>query len=159
MLGGMDVSAVIRHITDLDDVVTVEHAGDSFFFSGRSEDRTSPFATVVTGDHGERVSELDRDGAYRLNIGLTKATYTALFGPPPRQRDGDGVLDTGFDPTVRDRLFPHPFYASQYWVCVIDPSDATFDEVRPLLAEAHEFATRKAERRSERREGAPGTAG
>ena len=49
---------------------------------------------------------------------------------------------------------PHPYYASQYWVCVVNPSSATFEEVRPLLAEAHAFAVRKAERRADRRDDA-----
>jgi hypothetical protein len=38
---------------------------------------------------------------------------------------------------------PHPVYASQHWVCVVSPDEATLDAIRPLLAEAHEFAARK----------------
>jgi len=38
---------------------------------------------------------------------------------------------------------PHPVYASQYWVCVVNPSEATWDTLRRLLAEAHDFAARK----------------
>jgi hypothetical protein len=40
----------------------------------------------VTSDRHDRVSKLDRDGAFRLNVGLRKATYTSLFGAPPRTR-------------------------------------------------------------------------
>jgi Family of unknown function (DUF6194) len=154
---GMDASAVIRYITEeFDHVVAVEKEGDTFFTydpSGRPPDGAwLPFATVVTGDRYDRVSNLDRDGAYRLNIGLTKATYTGLFGAPPRQRDDGWVLDTGFDYATEDRLMPHPYYGSQYWVCVVDPSEATFEEVKPLLAEAHAFAARKAERWTARSE-------
>jgi hypothetical protein len=151
----MDAGAVTRYITGkFEHVVAVEKDGDTFFTvdpSGRPPDGAwMPFATVVTGDRYDRASHLERVGTYRLNIGLGKATYTGLFGAPPRQRDADRVLDTGFDYAAEDRLMPHPYYASQYWVCVVDPSDATFEEVEPLLAEAHALAARKAERRAAR---------
>ncbi|MEV0808848.1 DUF6194 family protein [Micromonospora sp. NPDC050200] len=49
-------------------------------------DRWLPFATIVTGDHHDTASAgavarygpasaLDRPGAWRLNIGLTRARY------------------------------------------------------------------------------------
>lgn len=147
----MDAATVISHLTDeFADVAVVESSGDSFFFHEHG-DRTMPFATVVTGDRGaDTLSDLDRQGAFRLSIGLRKATYQEMFGVPPHDRDERGVLDTGFDPAVQDRLMPHPYYASQYWVCIVSPREATFGSVRPLLAEAHAFAARKAERRAGR---------
>jgi hypothetical protein len=152
----MDASSVIRYLTEeFDHVVAVEKDGDTFFTydpSGHPPDGAwQPFVTVVTGDRHDRVSNLDRDGAYRLNVGLTKATYTGLFGAPPRLRDDDWVLDTGFDYATEDRLMPHPHYAAQYWVCVVNPGETTFEEVKPLLAEAHTIAARKALRRATRR--------
>lgn len=39
------------------------------------------------------------------------------------------------------QVMPHPTYASQYWVCVVNPE--TLDVIEPLLVEAHEFAARK----------------
>lgn len=149
--------AVVRHIVEsFDGVHVAENAGDTFCFYGPDGDvdmtRTLPFATVVTGDHYETVSRLDADGAYRLNIGLTKAGYVERFGPPPTERDGNGVLVTDADYAARDVLVPHPFYASQYWVGVVNPSPATFDRVRPLLVEAYEFAVRKYDNRTARAE-------
>jgi hypothetical protein len=38
---------------------------------------------------------------------------------------------------------PPPASAPQPWVCVLDPSEATFQAVRPLLAEAYEEAVRR----------------
>jgi hypothetical protein len=154
----MDDEAVIRYLIEkFDHVVAVQNEGDTFFAyapGGAVPDGYwQPFVTVVTSDRHDRVSRLDRDGAYRLNIGLTKATYTGLFGTPPKQRDEDWVLDTGFDYATEDRLVPHPHYAPQYWVCVVNPGDDTFERVKPLLAEAHAVAARKAERRVARRDG------
>src|SRR5262245_22256238 len=122
-----------RHIASFAGVSTVENVGDTFFTydpdGDLPQDRWLPFATLVTGDQYDSLSDLDRRGAYRLNLGLTKATYTGLFGAPPTERDADGVLPTGFDYTAMDTVMPHPFYASQYWVCVVSPGDATLDTV------------------------------
>ncbi|QFZ23681.1 DUF6194 family protein [Saccharothrix syringae] len=144
----MSEQELTRYIgSTFEGVDVVEHAGDTYFLYDPDGDlppeRQHPFATIVTGDRHDRVSDLDHPGAYRLNIGLTKATYVSLFGAPPTRRDEDGVLETGFDHAERDRLTPHPVYADRHWVCVVTPGGATLEAVRPLLAEAHAFAARK----------------
>ena len=43
------------------------------------------------------------------------------------------------DYATLDQLFPHPVYAKQLWISILNPSDTTFrDIVLPLLAEAHD---------------------
>jgi predicted DNA-binding protein (MmcQ/YjbR family) len=61
-------------------------------------------------------------------------------------------LATGVDYAALDTLMPHPFYASQYWVSVVNPGEATLDTVRTLLTEAYEFAARKHSRKRSRHE-------
>jgi hypothetical protein len=129
-----------------DTFVTYDPDGDL------SADRWLPFVTIVTADTYETVSDLNHPDTYRLNIGLTKKTYTDLFGPAPTERDADGILATGHDHAARDHLMPHPVYASQHWVCVINPS--SLDPVRRLLAEAYDFAVRKHGNTRARRSGA-----
>lgn len=146
-----------RYISDTFDGVNVlDNQGDSFFLYDPDRDlppeRQLPFATIVTGDHYDTVSDLGRAGAYRINIGVTRATYTARFGAVPTRRDADGVLETGFDHAAQDTLTPHPIYASQYWVSVVNPGEATLDTVKAMLAEAHGFAARKHANRRSRRE-------
>ncbi|GAB3922533.1 DUF6194 family protein [Kribbella albertanoniae] len=111
-------------------------------------ERQQPFATIVTGDHYERVSRLDEPGAWRLNLGLTKATYTTLFGAPPTERDADWVLDSGHDYAARDTLMPHPFYASQHWVAIISPTSLA--PLRALINESYDFAARRYANRESR---------
>jgi hypothetical protein len=36
------------------------------------------------------------------------------------------------------------------WLCVLNPSEATFEEVRPLLAEAYALAVNRRARRAAR---------
>lgn len=142
-----------------DGVDAVDSSGDTFFMYDPAGDlpaeRQFPFVTIVTGDHYDTVSQLDRPGAYRLNIGLTKATYAAWFGPAPTQRDAAGLLDTGFDHAAVNTVMPHPTYASQHWVCVVNPGEATLETVRTLLAEAHEFAARRYANHQSRRDDRP----
>ncbi|MEV4759370.1 DUF6194 family protein [Micromonospora sp. NPDC049559] len=147
-----------------DGVRVLEAAGDTFLLYDPAGDlppeRQLPFATIITGDHPyDSVSKLDRPDTYRLNIGLTKATYTERFGPVPTERDPDGVFATGFDYTAADQLMPHPIYAGQHWVCVLNPGEATWETVRTLLAEAHAFAARKYANHQARRERDPERAG
>jgi hypothetical protein len=154
----MDQDQIIQAITETFtglDVVTGDTgigAGDTFFFYDpeRKLDPAHrfPFATIVTKDYGEfdGSSQLDRPGVFRLNIGVSRATYERLFGPPPRgiPRTGEVLWqEPTHDFTILDQLLPHPVYAPQAWVCVLNPSAATFETLAPLLAEAHDRAARR----------------
>jgi hypothetical protein len=97
------------------------------------------FATVVTSDAFDRASNLSRDGVFRLNIGLNLDTFDRLVGEIP--------ADDTTDYTVLDALLPHPDYARQHYVSILNPSAATFeDTIRPLLDEAHARVKRQYER-------------
>jgi hypothetical protein len=52
------------------------------------------------------------------------------------------------DFTALNRLLPHPVYAPQSWVCVLNPDEDTFKTVQSLLAEAYDRAVQRAKRMS-----------
>jgi hypothetical protein len=54
---------------------------------------------------------------------------------------------SAYDFTALDTIMPHPEYAAQYFVCILNPSDVTFETVRTLLAEAYALAARRNARR------------
>jgi hypothetical protein len=141
----MTIDEMDQVIRGYDGVRVLEGQDDLFYLYDPAADlppeRQQPFATIVTGDHYEKVSRLDEPGAWRFNVALTKATYTSLFGPVPTERDADWVLDSGHDYAARDTLMPHPFYASQYWVAIVNPTG--LDQLLPLIEESYEFAARK----------------
>jgi hypothetical protein len=148
----MDQRSITQYIADtfagVDAVTPTDGiaSGDTFFIydPDRKLDpkRRFPFATIVTKDYGDfdRASNLNRPDVFRLNVGVSKDTYRSLFGPQPSPPGGDGVVDTGHDFTALDQLLPHPVYAPQSWVCVLNPSADTFQTVQPLLAEAYDRA-------------------
>jgi hypothetical protein len=146
----MDEASMAHYITTSFAGVETEIAfGYTFFFSGA--DHTLAFATIASTDNAyEHVSQLDRPGVYRLNIGVSPQTFQALFSP--------GHIDLGsYDFTALDTIMPHPDYAAQAFICVLSPSDATFEQqVRPLLAEAYARSLARDRRRQARsdREGA-----
>jgi hypothetical protein len=107
--------------------VLVADAMNASFFS--LNDQSWPnFATIVTTDEHDTASDLGRPGFFRLNIGVTRATFeriAAEAGEP--------------DFAAADRLLPHPVYAAQHWISVVNPSATTLEAVvLPLLDEAYE---------------------
>jgi hypothetical protein len=150
----MDEAALTRYITEtFAGVDLVVSSGNTFFFYNPDPnvppDHRFPFVTLVTNDEYDQFSNLNRPDVYRLNIGVSKQTYRALFGAPPA-RDG-AAEDGGHDFTALDQVMPHPVYGRQYWVCVLNPSATTFqDAVQPLLAEAYDLAVGKHTRHAAR---------
>ena len=163
----MDEASITQYVTDTFDGVNVvvgsreagspEVAWDDTFFiydPGRQlpPAHQFPFATIVTKDYGDFdcASQLNRPGVFRLNIGVGKETYRSLFGPQPSSPPAGSAVATGHDFAALDQLLPHPVYASMSWVCVLNPSAATFEAVRPLLAEAYLLAVSRYAKREGR---------
>jgi len=155
----MDQSDIVRYISETFsgvDVVSPSDgvgAGDTFFIfdpdRNLDDKQRLPFTTIVTKDYGDfdAASNLNRPGVFRLNIGVSHETFRSLFGAQP-----SGESDTQYDFAVFDHLLPHPVYATQSWVCVLNPSAPTFERVKPLLAEAYERVARRHSSRRAARE-------
>jgi len=154
----MDQEAIIQYITETFTGVEVVRptdgpgAGDTFFFYDPQRNldpaHRLPFATIVTKDYGDfdDASHLNRPDVFRLNIGVSRDTFRALFGPAP---SAESDQSTPYDFAAVDRLMPHPVYAPQSFVCVLNPSAETFEAVKPLLADAYaRVATRHASRQA-----------
>ena len=75
-------------------------------------------------------------GVFRLNIGVGKDTFLRLVGD---QAEPDYVS--------LDQVFPHPDYAAQRWISILNPSQATFDglvgrsSTRPMPASSASCAS------------------
>src|SRR6266566_6200029 len=127
----MNEASITRYIIGtFDGVETVTSSDNTFFFYG--PERMFPFVTLVTNDDYDQFSNLNRPSVFRLNIGISKQTFRSLFGPQPSQSSTSGadeVADSGYDFTALDQLMPHPEYGRMYWVCVLNPSPETFQEV------------------------------
>jgi hypothetical protein len=140
----MDQDAIIHYVTGTFAGVMVLRptdgpgAGDTFIYYDPEHDldltRSMPFATIVAKDYKgfDESSQLDRPGVFRLNIGVSRDTFRALFGYLPTAASTES-----YDFAAFDRVMPHPAYGRQSWVCILNASAETFETVKPLLAEAY----------------------
>lgn len=96
------------------------------------------FATVKERDgENDRASDLNRPDVFRLNIGLPKHQYEALFGAAPERPAKGGVTSGDWAFTALDTVTPHPVYAWMGWISVLNPSPRTYASLAPLLDAAH----------------------
>jgi len=155
----MNEAQISQHITEMfEGVDVVVASGDSFFFynpdSNVPPDHRFPFVTLVTSDINDQFSKLNRPSVFRLNIGVGKQTFRTLFGEPKLPPYGSSTIESGdtpgdYDFTALNQLTPHPVYGRMYWVCILNPSNETFEtKVQPLLVEAHEMAVDKYKKRT-----------
>jgi hypothetical protein len=76
----MDEASIREYlVTSFPDIGITDAGGDSYFFT--DPEKKHPFATLVTSDAHDQVSNLSRPGVYRLNIGVSKQTFGGLFNP------------------------------------------------------------------------------
>ena len=80
-------------------------------------------------------------------------TFRSLFDEPARSCGRDSAAPSSdYNFTALDQVMPHPVYGRMYWVCVLNPSDETFEtKVRPRLTGAYELAVSKYKRQVARR--------
>ena len=99
------------------------------------------FATLKSKDgKNDRASNLNREGVFRLNIGLPPREYEAIFGlRPPRPIKGS-IIEGDYDFTTLDTLMPHPIYGWMGWIAILNPSKTNFDRFRDYLDIAYDKA-------------------
>lgn len=129
----MTVAAIKFYITQqFQNINVVEVDGDLFFMHEKND--KMPFATIVVKDNEyDNVSKLDREGFFRLNIGIDKGSFMSMFEGVTEKKGIGAYLDSGIDFTKEDTLFPHPVYGSMYWVSVVNPSEEMFEGLKGYL--------------------------
>jgi Family of unknown function (DUF6194) len=126
---GPDPETISRYITTTFPDVDVVSIEGMRFFSLDHDKHWPNFATLVWSDDSDAVSDLVRPGVFRLSLGLGRSSFERIAG----------AVEARPDYTVLDRVLPHPDYAKQRWVAILNPSESTFDAVViPLLTEAHD---------------------
>jgi hypothetical protein len=122
----MTETELARYIVETyPDAEVVTKAPYTFFFTDPQQ--RVAYATIAGGDEeGDKLSNLDREGVYRLNIGVAPETFKAV----PATEDYAAL----------GRLMPHPVYGAWHWVCVLNPE---LEPVKPLLAEAYALSRRR----------------
>ncbi|MDX2140680.1 MAG: DUF6194 family protein [Chloroflexota bacterium] len=134
----MNQSEVEAFVESLDNVQREENFGYQFFFVGN--DHRLPFVTIANSDNEyDSVSKLDRDGIFRINIGVSRQTFDSLVG----HQSSEAV-----DYAQLDAFLPHPEYAKQNWVCILKPSGGNIEATKNLIIEAHSIAAARLSRKA-----------
>lgn len=124
--------------------------GDSFFYhlpdGGEPGSTDQPFATLVCSDYPgfDVESRLDRPGVFRVNLAVGRERYEQLLGHPAADH---AEHHAKFDYARPDIVLPHPLYATQGWVSVVNPGPNTTSLVEELFVHARELAASRHARR------------
>lgn len=126
----MNQSEVEGFIAKLDDVQQETNFGYTFFFVG--DDHRLPFVTLADSDNEyDSVSNLNREGVFRINIGVSNATFESLLAHSPSEHIDYSALNV---------FLPHPEYAKQHFVCILNPAQENVEITKQLIVEAHSIA-------------------
>lgn len=143
----MQIQSIIEKIeSNFEGVVPKSSWGETAFFynPGRLLPNGVYFCTLKEKDgENDKASNLDRDGVFRLSIGIAKETYQNHFGSRPKRPAKGSIIDTNHDFTSLNELMPHPIYGWMFWIQVLNPSESMFEDILPLIAEAHSNAVTK----------------
>ena len=134
----MNQAEVEKFVTGLENVQQTENFGYIFYFVG--DDHRLPFLTIANSDQEyDNVSNLDRDGVFRINIGVSRETFKQLIGEFNPETTDYSALNV---------FLPHPDYAPQNFICILNPSAKNAETTKDLIVEAHSIATIRFQRKS-----------
>lgn len=136
----MNQTEVETFVAGLENVQRVENFGYTFFFVG--DDHRLPFVTLVNSDYDyDNVSNLNREGVFRVNIGINKETFKNLIGESGSESVDYSVLNV---------FLPHPDYAKQNFICILNPSGENIETTKKLIEEAHAIAAARLRRKAKK---------
>jgi hypothetical protein len=134
----MTQAEIEAFIAGLENVQQTENFGYLFFFVG--DDHRLPFVTIANSDQDfDNVSNLNRAGVFRVNIGISKETFKNL------------IVESGSEPvdySVLNVFLPHPDYAPQNFICILNPSGENVETTKKLIVEAHSIAAARLQRKA-----------
>lgn len=126
----MTEAEIETYLASLDNVQREENYGYTFFFVG--DDHMRGFVTIAhADDEYDNVSNLNRDGVFRVNIGVSKETFKLLLGDDTPEQIDYAALNV---------FLPHPHYAKQHFISILNPSGENADTMKQLIIEAHQIA-------------------
>lgn len=139
----MTINQITKEILScFKDVNVTDANGDLFFMYG--EDKMMPFATVVTSDNEyDNESQLNREGFFRLNIGVDKATFIHIFDGIKLKKGIGAYRESGIDFTVENVIMPHPVYGAMYWLCIVNPNTSSLPVLMSYLEIAYDIAAKR----------------
>lgn len=147
----LNADHILKYCLDtFDGTALVESWGErGIFYNPNHVLKRGVYVLTIKEKDGEndKGSNLNREGFYRVNIGLRKPTFKEMFDTIPLRPKAGCIVDMDCDFTAIDTVLPHPVYAWMGWISILNPSDGTFDKLKPLIQEAYDFSIEKFKKR------------
>lgn len=147
MLYEIKADEILQYCLDnLDGTVLLSSWGEKgIFYNPDHTLKRGVYILTVKEKDGEndKSSDLNRENVFRVNLGVQKKTFVRMFGKIPGRPGKGCTVDMGYDFTETDRIIPHPVYAWMSWICCLNPTERTFELLKPLIQEAYEYAKEK----------------
>lgn len=139
----MTIEEITTYIlSNFKEVNVTEANGDLFFLY--DQEKMMPFATIVTSDNDfDSVSQLNREGFFRLNIGVDKASFVSTFEGIALKKGIGAYVDSGIDFTAENIVMPHPIYGAMYWLCIVNPRANSLPVLKSHLNIAYGLAVKR----------------
>lgn len=137
-------------LENLNGTVLVNSWGEKgIFYNPNNTLKRGIYILTVKEKDGEndKSSNLNRENVYRINIGVRKKTFIDMFGEIPKRPSKGCIVNMEYDFASINSIIPHPVYAWMSWICCISPTEKTFNELKPLIQEAYEYAKEKYEKK------------
>lgn len=137
-------------LNKLEGTVLINSWGErGIFYNPDNKLKRGVYILTVKEKDGEndRSSKLNRENVYRVNLGVYKDTFKEIFDIIPKRPVKGGIVDMDYDFSATNQILPHPVYGWMGWICVLNPSEKTFEELKPLIQEAYEYAKKKYNKR------------
>lgn len=122
---------------------------DSLFYNPDNRLKRGVYILTIKEKDGlnDSASNLNRENIYRVNIGIRKNSFLSLFGEIPKRAAKGQVVEMDFEFDALNQIIPHPVYAWMSWICALNPDEKTFENLKPYIYEAYEYAKEKFEKR------------
>jgi|GEM_PF-149264 len=149
---GLQIDEIIEYVTSNHEGIVIDYNwGDRgmFYNPGNRLPRGIHIMTFKVKDsRNDTVSKLNRQGVYRLNMGISKETFIQMFGRIPARPTVGGTAATGHDYRQLDLITPHPKFGWMAWISVLNPGHTTFETLKPLIEESCKLARQKYEKKA-----------
>lgn len=95
----------------------------------------------------DKASHVDREGIFRVNIGISNRAFEKLFGKRPSRPKAGQIIEMDYNFTEVNKIMPHPVYGWMSWIGVLNPDKKTFEKLLPLIEESYLLAKKKYEKK------------
>lgn len=147
----MELEEIKEYILENYEGMTVnESYGETTFYYSPEGNLTGGtyFMTINETDKpNDSASKLNRDRIFRVSVGSGRETFLKLFGVVPKRPPKGSIIEGAYEFERLDEIMPHPIYGWANWVCVLNPSNSTFDMLVPIIREYYQLSRARYEKK------------